>query len=239
LSLATHAAVVLALLWVWVPPASVIDPAPIIVSLVAPLRPPTPPAPPAPPTKAKTPKPPKKKPEKPRTVAKRTPEKPPPPRRIARMAPVRSEFAPRHAEAEPADGEADVSDAELAGAASAGSGAPGGACDMARRLQNALRRDPLVQAAVAQARASGMGGKAIRVWNGDWVQSRGEDGRGLSAVREAITWEVAFAPKACRSEPVHGLILISLNEAPGSARLIVGSGEWRWSDLLTLRSGAR
>ena len=108
---------------------------------------------------------------------------------------------------------------------------------MARRLQNALRRDPLVLAAVTQARMAGNNGKAIRVWNGDWVQSRGEDGRGLSAVREAITWEVAFAPKVCRSEPVRGLILISLNESQGSVRLALGSGVWRWGDLLTLHSG--
>jgi hypothetical protein len=101
---------------------------------------------------------------------------------------------------------------------------------MARRVQAALRRDPLVQAAVA-----GLAGKAVLVWNGDWVRSGGEDGKGLAAVREAIMWEVAFAPRACRAEPVRGLVLLSLNETPGSARLAVGSSQWRWSDLLTPR----
>src|SRR6516164_7437970 len=113
------------------------------------------------------------------------------------------------------------------GATSADSGGGGGSCDLARQLQGALRKDPLVQAAVA-----GAGGKAIMVWNGDWVQSNGEDGKGLAAVREAITWEIAFAPEACRSRPVHGLILLSLNTGPGAPRLAVGAGEWRWSDLL-------
>lgn len=124
----------------------------------------------------------------------------------------------------------ELSGAQLAGAASADSGPKGRACDMARRLQGALRKDPLVQAAVA-----GLAGKAVMVWNGDWVRSGGEDGKGLAAVREAIMWEIAFAPEACRSEPVRGLVLISMSEAPGPARLAVGSSEWRWSDLLTPR----
>ena len=64
---------------------------------------------------------------------------------------------------------------------------------MARRLQAALRRDAMVHAAVA---ARGLtGGSAILVWDGGWVASPGEDGKGLAAVREAIVWEVAFAPR--------------------------------------------
>jgi hypothetical protein len=131
-----------------------------------------------------------------------------------------------------ADSGAGLSDAQLAGAASADSGPPGGTCDMARRLQNALRKDPLVQAEVA-----GSSGKAIMVWNGDWVRSNGEDGKGLAAVREAILWEVGFAPAACRAQSVHGLVLLSLGPSSGSVRLAVGQDEWRWSDLLGPRPG--
>jgi len=54
-------------------------------------------------------------------------------------------------------------------------------------------------------------------------------------VREAMIWEIAFAPEACKSRPVHGLILLSMNTNPGAARLAVGAGEWRWSDLLHSR----
>jgi hypothetical protein len=49
-----------------------------------------------------------------------------------------------------------------------------------------------------------------------------------------MMWEIAFAPEACRSQAMHGLVLIS---SGGSARLAVGSGEWRWSDLLRPRGG--
>ncbi len=136
--------------------------------------------------------------------------------------------APQAALAASPSGALDLAD--LAGASDADSGAPAGGCDMARRLQGSLRRDPLVRAAV-----SGSSGKAILVWNGDWIQSAGEDGKGLAAVREAIMWEVAFAPQACRAQPMHGLILFSPIAAPGSARLAVGSRDWRWSDLLARR----
>ena len=225
LSVATHAAVVLMLLWVRPNVAPPPEQPAMTVSLV-----PLPPPPPAPAPK------PEPKPAPPKAavkVVKHPLPKPPPRRQLARI--VHAPRPPRETLAAGAasDGDsAELTEAQLAGATGAGSGAGGGECDMARRLQNALRRDMLVRAAMAPH-----AGKAIMVWNGDWVQSHGEDGKGLAAVREAVTWEVAFAPKACRSEPVRGLIVISLNEGPGSTRLALGGGEWRWSDLLLLRGG--
>ena len=124
-----------------------------------------------------------------------------------------------------------LSASDLAGAASAGEGGGGGGgCDIARAVQQALRRDPLVRGAVAGADRLG---KSVMLWNGDWVRSGGQEGKGLSAVREAITWEVAFAPQACRNAPLHGLVLLSL--ADGTTRFAVGAGDWRWSDLLGVR----
>ena len=60
-----------------------------------------------------------------------------------------------------------------------------------------------------------------------------QDGAGLAAVREALTWEIAFAPKACRAQPVRGLVLFTLGDG---ARIVVGQAEWRWGDLLFARS---
>ena len=141
---------------------------------------------------------------------------------------------------------AELTAAEVAGAITAGAGSGsgaegsggsgGGACDMVRRLQDALRRDRRVMTAVEQAhRAAGGRGAAIMVWNGDWVRTGAEDGKGLASVRQAIAVDVAFAPAACRAEPVRGLVLISLTDAPGAAKLALGGGRWRWSDLLFAR----
>jgi hypothetical protein len=217
-SIFAHLAIFLALVSAWKYPPQAVEPEPVTVALVegpplaiAPTPPATAPAPPA-------------------------PDKPPPRRTIVRRAP-----APPDIESLPADEVptvAELGDSDIAGASTADSGPSGGACNMARSLQSALRRDPLVRTAVADAhRAAKPGGKAILVWNGDWDRNSGQDGKGLAAVREAIMWEIAFAPEACRAQPMHGLVLISLNDAPGLPRLAMGSGEWRWSDLLLLRSG--
>ena len=123
-----------------------------------------------------------------------------------------------------------LSESQLAGAAIAGEGG-GGSCDIARAVQQALRRDPMVRTSVEQAHRTG---KAVMLWNGDWVQTGGQEGKGLSAVREAVMWEVAFAPASCRNTRMHGLVLLSL--ADGHTRFALGAGDWRWSDLLGVRA---
>jgi hypothetical protein len=239
LSLLVHGAVVLMLLLIVVPAPKPAKPPPVDVALVPGIRLKASQASrgePAPSVKTPT-----------KTVAvtpqadtpfRKTPLPPPPPE-IKTVAAGRVDAPAQVAE---------VSAAELAGAATAeggsgegggggtGSGSGGGTCNMVRRIQEALRKDQLV---ITAARSPTASGKALRVWNGDWVQSTGEDGKGLAAVREAIIWEVAFAPAACRAQPVHGLVLISLNDGAGSTRLALGTADWRWSDLLGLRGVRR
>ena len=67
------------------------------------------------------------------------------------------------------------------------------------------------------------------------MQNPGQAGKGLAGLRQAIAMEVAFAPAACRSQPVRGLVLITLGDSAGAARLALGSGTWRWTDLLVAR----
>ena len=134
--------------------------------------------------------------------------------------------------APPPDNSDILSESQLAGATGVGEGlgGGGGGCDMARAVQQALRRDPLVRAAVQDADRLG---KAVMLWNGDWIRTGVQEGKGLSAVREAIVWEVAFTTAACRNQPMHGMVVLSL--ADGNTRFAIGAGEWRWSDLLGVR----
>jgi hypothetical protein len=215
LSLAGHLAAILALVSALMPPPRAAEPIPMKVTLVDW----PPPAPKATPLVAAAPSA-----VEPPAQIDHTPAVAP---RAAIAVRVTTQ-APAAVAASPGDAGAGLSDAQIAGAATAGSGPAGRPCDMLRRLESALRKDPLVQAAVAGSNA-----RAMLVWNGDWVRSNREDGKGLAAVREAIMWEVAFAPPACRAEPVRGLVLLSVSAAPGSVRLAIGSAEWRWSDLLT------
>ncbi|WP_309643357.1 hypothetical protein [Phenylobacterium sp.] len=226
---ATHVAVLLALFLSQAAAPRAPDPVAMQVALFEMPKPPKPEAPPLPapeaPAKKATPT---KAPPVNAAPAKITP-------RLVRAAPVAVPLP--KGETPTADPGVELSDAQVAGATTAGGGGAGGGggeCDMPKRLQAALRKDRMVQAAAAQAHR----GKALLVWNGDWVRHPGQEGGGLATVREAIMWEVGFAPPACRAEPVRGLVLISLSDGPGAARLVVGSAQWRWSDLLFARSGA-
>lgn len=185
---------------------------------------------PEPPGASAAPKKAQPTPPKPKTPTKVVPQK-----IIARPTPtpVKTRVEPliaSEAAAVPAQ-HAALSEGDLAGAATAGSGRGGGAaCDMAEILQDALRSDAKVQAAVARVNT----GRAIHLWDGRWIQSPGEEGLGLAGVRETIMVKVGFAPAACRNAPVKGLVLLSLNDA-GTARVVLGGGSWKWSDLLGLR----
>jgi hypothetical protein len=151
---------------------------------------------------------------------------------VARPKPAPPQVVPVPAAEKASYGFTEMSEGELAGAATADSGGGGGGagagCNMTRRLQAALRKDRQAQAAMAEAHR----GRPILMWNGDWVRHPSQEGAGLAAVREAILWEVGFAPEACKHETVRGLVVISMNDGAGAARLVVGQGQWRWSDLL-------
>ncbi|HEY3948197.1 hypothetical protein [Phenylobacterium sp.] len=225
-SLAAHLAILAVLLTARQPAPPPAALPPIEVALVGPTPEPDSGAPPAAAPAKAEPKPPP------------TPVRPTPPRPDLKPIPA----APRpEPDPMPQLTEAQIASAATAGAGSgegegAGAGSGGRPCDMVRRVQAALRKDPRVRAAVAEAEAvRGAPGKALYVWNGDWIRSRGQDGAGLAAAREAIMWEVAFAPETCRAQPVHGLVLFSMGDTSGSG-LVVGGGTWRWSDLLRPRA---
>lgn len=239
-----------------------VEPPAILVELIPPPKPPPPPPPPAP---TEAPPPPGPKTETPTPPAGPPDPAPAPPRPPAPRPPLRLRPAPptprmesvplpvAAPEAPPAIPMPTVGEAQLAGALRAGAGSGGGArgaggaggggggsgdgggCDMVRELQNALRGDADVRAAIASAHSAAGPGRALLVWDGDWRQTPGQSGKGLAGVRQAIALEVAFAPQACRRETMRGLVLITMSDAPGAARVVLGTGSWRWNDLLRQR----
>jgi hypothetical protein len=231
-SVVWHAVMVVVLLSMTTVPQKMFDPQPIAVALVDArdiFPAPKPVATTAPPSPAKAPSP-----KKAATARRQVHPKPIARRNNLHRAHAAHATSPMSADdGEVAHTDPGLSDAEIAGASTAGEGEGDGGggrpCNMAHRLQVALRKDPMVQESVA-----GYAGKAIMVWNGDWVWFHGDIGKGLTAVRQAMMWEIAFAPEACRTQPMHGMVLLS---SGGSARLAVGSGEWRWSDLLRPHGG--
>ena len=240
LSAAAHLLVGLAMLTARAPLEPPPENPPIQVSLYDPPPPPPPDPKPAPAAQA---------------PADPAPAAPAPPSPPARPAPKIKVHVPRsvvapippvHVTPAPVSQPfATLSDGQLAGAVTAGSGGGGGGgdgegagggggggrCDMVERLQTALRRDADIQAVVEGARR-GTAGRALHVWNGDWVQNPGQSGKGLAGLRQAIAMDFAFAPAACRAQSMRGLVLITLGDGAGASRLALGTGAWRWSDLL-------
>ncbi|MBO9709236.1 MAG: hypothetical protein J7521_13600 [Caulobacter sp.] len=224
---------------------------PMVVSLVEPPPPPPPPpeppAPPAPekappaPVKAATPKAAPRKPAPAPKASPRLAKRPPPPdvERVAAAPTPQPTPAPA----------VYLSAAELAGAGTAesgsgdggggsggGGGGGGGECNMTRRVQDALRRKPRFQADVARDHPEAVAaGRALVVWNGDWVRSGTQAGKGFTGIREVIQLEIAFAPAACKAMAVRGPVVVRLAEGENGARLALGKGAWRWSDLLFAR----
>ncbi|WP_191553881.1 hypothetical protein [Brevundimonas aurantiaca] len=88
------------------------------------------------------------------------------------------------------------------------------------------------RAVIAASREMNAAGRAMLVWNGDWLQSRNQAGKGLAGVRQAIALEVAFAPAECRNQRMTGLAVLTLEDGADGARIALGKGSWRWSDLL-------
>ncbi len=231
--------------------------APVMVELVEPPPPPTPipapdpaPTPDAPAAAAQTPAPPKPAPQlRPPAVAAARP------RKVVAKPPPDVEPLPA-APAPPGPPLPLLGAAQLAGAATvgsgpgggagngvggaggtggsgAGSGSGGGTCDMVRWVQDAVRDDAAVRRAViAASEEMNASGRAILVWNGDWLQSRNQSGKGLAGVRQAIALEVAFAPAECRTQRMTGLAVLKLEDGADGARIALGKGSWRWSDLL-------
>lgn len=232
------------------PDAAPPEPRVTLVQLIAPPEPPPPPAQipdeapaaegpqadaadaaPDEPARAPTPAP------RPPTAARRTPPAPP-------QVPTR----PAAAETAPAVPNLPlIGGARLAGALRAGGGGSGtggggggaggdgagGACDMIGRLERALRQDVGLRRAVSETlSARGAAGQAVLVWDGDWLQSPGQAGKGLAGIRQAVAVEVGFAPRACKEERVRGLAVLSLDGTATGPKVALGTGSWRWRDLL-------
>jgi hypothetical protein len=198
------------------------EPEPMTISLVPPfVEPPPPPPPPPPKPVAEAPTPAPAAPMIQKNIFRKTPNPPP----DMRVEAAGDDDKPKAGIV--------LSDADIAGAATSGTGSAGGECNMQQFLESKLRNDRSVQAAIADSGAT----SAMMVWNGDWVRHPGQEGEGLAQLREAMMWEIAFAPEACRKQPVRGLVLLSLNDS-AAGRIVLGSGHWRWSDLLFARGGS-
>jgi hypothetical protein len=131
------------------------------------------------------------------------------------------------------DAPPDLDDPVALSVAAAASAAAGSACDLTRWLQAALQDDPRVRDALARIpRPARSVANAIMLWDGAWVAPRATATVDLETVRRAVINGVSAAPEACKSQIAQGPELLSLTDETGTTVVVVGSGIWRWAELL-------
>lgn len=162
----------------------------------------------------------------------------PPPRSEPPVTPPEpTEIEPRFVDVSmslPLEGERDpLADPVALSVAAASSGASGQTCLLTAWLQQALQADPQVRAALAGIpKPARSVANAIMLWDGGWVGPRLSASAGVTAIRMAVIAGIRSAPAACQAQVVRGPELIMLTEGGESTILAIGSGEWRWGDLL-------
>ena len=123
----------------------------------------------------------------------------------------------------------------------AGVAGGGHVCQLSADAAAAIQHDPMAMAELA-ALPPGVrsGADAVMLWNGKWFDQGTPVPEPTGPVstngslRLAIEKMVVAAPAACRDEAMVGPVFVPIPEGDRTTLLAIGSGAWRWSDLLSL-----
>jgi hypothetical protein len=112
--------------------------------------------------------------------------------------------------------------------------ASGGACDLTGPVQVALQNSEGVMKSLPYVpRDQRSVANAIMVWNAQWVTPDSNfQPAAFDAIRDVVAGTVAAASEECRLQPQGGPRLILLPGTSENIVLALGSGTWRWQDVL-------
>jgi hypothetical protein len=116
--------------------------------------------------------------------------------------------------------------------ATAGSG--GDACGLAALLSRKLQADADLRANLARLpRDARSVANAVMLWDGGWVTARTRDAEvALAGVRASLRAATAGVDVGCLEQAQAGPNLLTIVEDDIATVLVVGSGDWSWSDVL-------
>jgi hypothetical protein len=151
--------------------------------------------------------------------------------------PQPTEVQPQYIDVVPSDPELGVrgplQDPVALSIAAAANGASGQACQLTQWLQQALQADPQVHAALLTIpRPARSLSNALMLWDGRWIDSQPRAASGVAMIRTAVISGIRAAPEACQTQLVRGPELMTLTSGVDTTVVAIGSGEWRWGDLL-------
>jgi hypothetical protein len=117
----------------------------------------------------------------------------------------------------------------------------GRTCQLSTDAAVAIQQDPMAMAELAGLPPGVRSdADAVMLWNGKWYDQDIPVPEPTGAVptngslRLAIEKMVGAAPAACRDEAMVGPAFVPSPEGDRTTLLAIGSGAWRWSDLLPL-----
>ena len=115
----------------------------------------------------------------------------------------------------------------------------GNGCSVASAVSAALIADKVAMAELAalptEVRSQA---DAVMLWNGAWLDDDPEwqmqmAQRQIPALRRVVTEAVLALPAACLEVQTSGPQLLPISEPERTTMVVIGSGVWRWSNLLT------
>lgn len=161
------------------------------------------------------------KPRRPAAAPRPTPVAPTDPNPLASPAPP-------SAEPEPEPSTQDL-EALAAFQPRSAQGDPQAPCALAEALAHDLQTSPLAQQGLERLpRAARSVANAVQLWDGRWNAEMA----GGPLLRGLIEREIAAAPPACAHQVNQGPIFLLAAQNAATIVLVLGSGEWRWGDLI-------
>lgn len=112
--------------------------------------------------------------------------------------------------------------------------APGSACDLTEPVQAALRASEAVTARLPEIPPERRSvANVIMIWNTSWVAVHETlDPEAMATIRETMAGVIAEASLDCRLQQQSGPRMIMIPGATDTTVLALGSGTWRWQDVL-------
>lgn len=113
----------------------------------------------------------------------------------------------------------------------ASAGAPGEACNLTALLATGFATSPAVAQGLAGLPVDQRSvANAVMLWDGGWPDDTRTGGKAL--LRALLIKAVSSAPQPCLDQVQRGPVLFFVPDNGTTAVLAIGSGEWRWGDLI-------
>jgi len=104
-------------------------------------------------------------------------------------------------------------------------------CDMVGGVEARMQADPAVLKALSALPPDARSvANAVMLWDGAWTLGPSPSAA-LLALDQGLGRALNGAPPGCLDAQVLGPRLVTLRDARGATLLVIGSGEWRWSQL--------